>query len=251
MRSNSKHTVKELENYILMFLDDGLSIKELSDTFGLMLHSSTFYQKVLRYQEHGIGGIQPSVNNNRYSSDLKKQVVLEHLEDGIPVKVLARKYSIPSHETVRNWIIKYTKGEEIKNYSPNPEVYTMKSRKTTQEEKIEIVKDCSANGLSYKDSAKKFHVPYTNVYSWVQRYKKHGPQGLVDGRGRGKSEAIQTDEEKLRTEIAALKARNEYLETENTALKKLEETERELMSPKRGMKQNFKQLKNSTKKDSK
>lgn len=251
MRSNRKHTAKELEKYILMFLEDGVSIKEIRDNYGLRLVASTFYQKVLRYQEHGIDGIQPSVNNNRYSSDFKKQVVLEHLEDGIPVIVLARKYSIPSHETVRNWIIKYTKGEGIKNYSPIPEVYTMKSRKTTQEEKVEIVKDCLANGLSYKDTAHKFQLSYSNVYSWVQRYKKHGPQGLIDGRGRGKSEVIQTDEEKLRTEIAALKARNEYLETENTALKKLEETERELMSRKHGMKQSFKQLKNSTKKDSK
>lgn len=251
MRSNRKHTAKELEKYIKIFLEDGVSIKELRDNYGFRLDPSNFYQKVLRYQEHGIEGIQPSVNNNRYSSDFKKQVVLEHLEDCIPVKVLARKYSIPSHVTVRNWIIKYTKGEEIKNYSPIPEVYTMKSRKTTQEERIDIVKDCLANGLSYTDTAHKFHVSYNNVYSWVQKYKKHGPQGLVDGRGRGKSEVILTDEEKLRTEIAALKARNEYLETENIALKKLDKTERELMSRKHGMKQNFKQLKNSTKKDSK
>lgn len=202
MRSNRKHSVKEIEKYILMYLDDGVSIKELKDNFGLMLASSSFYQKVLRYQEHGIGGIQPSVKNNRYSSDLKKQVVLEHLEGGLPIKELARKYSVPSDRTVRNWVIKYTKGEEIKNYSPIPEVYTMKSRKTTQEERIEIVKDCLANGLLYKDTAHKFHVSYNNVYSWVQRYKKYGPQGLVDGRGRGKSVVIQTDEEKLRTEIA-------------------------------------------------
>lgn len=251
MRSNSKHTAEELERYILMYLKDGLSIEELRERFGLMLHSTTFYQKVLRYEERGISGIQPSVKNNHYSKEIKKQVVLEHLEDGVPIKQLARKYNIPAHETVRKWIIKYTGGEEIQNYSPIPEVYTMKSRKTTREQKVEVVKDCLANGMSYKDTAEKYQVSYNNVYSWVQRYKKHGPQGLVDGRGRGKSETIQTDEEKLRTEIAALKARNEYLETENTALKKLEETERELMLSKRGMKQNFKQLKNSTKKDSK
>lgn len=119
----------------------------------LMLDPSTFYQKVLKYQEHGICGIQPSVNNHPYSSDFKKQVVQEYLEYGSSIRALARRYNIPAHETVRNWIMKYTKGEEIKNYSPTPEVYTMKSRKTTQEEKIEIVRDCLANGLSYKDSA--------------------------------------------------------------------------------------------------
>ncbi|WP_373792421.1 hypothetical protein, partial [Jeotgalibaca porci] len=75
--------------------------------------------------------------------------------------------------------------------------------------------------------------------------------GLIDGRGRGKPESIQTDEERIQAEITVLKARNEYLETENAALKKLEEVERELMLRKRGLKQNFKRSKNSKKKDSK
>jgi len=61
----------------------------------------------------------------------------------------------------------------------------------------------------------------------------------------------QTTEEKLKAEIAALKAKNEYLETENAAIKKRREVERELMLRKQGMKSNIKPLKNYTKKDSK
>jgi hypothetical protein len=49
--------------------------------------------------------------------------------------------------------------------------------------------------------------------------------------------------------MVALKARNEYLETENAALKKLQEVERELMSRKRGMRQNTKRSRNYKKKD--
>src|SRR5699024_11003412 len=175
----------------------------------------------------------------------------EHLEKGTPTTELARRYNIPAHETVRQWIIKYTKGKGIKIYSPKPEVYTMKSRNVTHDEKVKIVKDCLANGLSYKETAEKYRVPYNNVYSWVRKYKEHGSTGLIDGRGRGKPDKIQTDEEKLRTEIEALKARNEYLETENAALKKLDEVERELISRKRGMKQNTKPLKNFKNKGSK
>lgn len=51
--------------------------------------------------------------------------------------------------------------------------------------------------------------------------------------------------------MAALKARNEYLEAENAALKKLKEVERELMSRKRGLKLNTKQSRNYKKKGSK
>lgn len=76
--------------------------------------------------------------------------------------------------------------------------------------------------------------------------EEHGP----DGRGRGKPDMVQTKKEKLRTEIAALKARNEYLETENAAIKKLQEVERELMSRKSAMKRNTKRFKDFKKKDS-
>lgn len=248
MRSNRKHTVKELEKYIQLYLEEGKSFRELRDNFGLLLSDQAFGQKVLRYQGHGLSGIQNKSQNNQYSKQFKEMVIQEHLQKGIPVRWLARKYNIPSHETVRRWIIKYTRGEEIRSYTPQPEVYTMKSKKTIHEEKIEIVKDCLENGLSYKDTAKKYGVPYSQVYSWVQKYKDHGPAGLVDGRGRRKPDEIQTTEEKLRTQIAALEAHNKYLETENAALKKLKEVERELMLRERGMKQNIRQLRNSKKK---
>ena len=251
MRSNSKHSVEELERYIKLYLEQGISHRELRGRYGLLLSGTVFRSKVSQYQEHGIAGIQTRKTNQHYSKEFKLSLVKEHLEKGTPTTELARRYNIPAHETVRQWIIKYTKGKGIKIYSPKPEVYTMKSRNVTHDEKVKIVKDCLANGLSYKETAEKYRVPYNNVYSWVQKYKEHGPAGLIDGRGRGKPDSIQTDEERLRTEIEALKARNEYLETENAALKKLDEVERELISRKRGMKQNTKPLKNFKNKGSK
>lgn len=125
----------------------------------------------------------------------------------------------------------------------------MKSQKKTQEEKIEIVKDYLETGMSYRETAEKYAVSYNNVYSWVQKYQKHGPDGLIDGRGRRKPESIQTEEEKLKTENAALRARNEYLETENAALKKLQEVERELMLQEQNTKRNSRRLRNLSKKD--
>lgn len=251
MRSNHKHTTEELEWYIQLYLGEGKSYRELREDFGLRLAESTFGQRVLQYQEHGLQGIQSKTWNQHYSQSFKEMIVQEYLEEGMPISQLARKYQIPSAETVRRWIIKYTRGEEIRSYTPKPEVYTMKGRKTTQEDKIEIVQDFLATGMSYKNTAEKHGVSYNNVYSWVQKYKDHGPAGLVDGRGRGKPDELQTAEEKLRTENAALRARNEYLETENAALKKLEEVERELMLRKSGTKRSTKRSKGSKRKGSK
>lgn len=251
MRSNSKHTVSELEYFIKLYLQKGVSISELQETYGLKLVENKFRRKILRYKEHGISGIQSSKTNNHYSQEFKQAIVEEYFTSDQTIAGIARKYNIPSDATVGNWIIKYTKGEENRNYSPLPEVYKMKSRKTTTEEKIMIVKDCLANELSYKETAQKHHVSYNNVYSWVKKYKEYGPDGLSDNRGRRKPGSLQTNEEKLKAEIAALKAKNEYLETENAAIKKRREVERELMLRKQGMKSNIKPLKNYNKKDSK
>lgn len=251
MRSNSKHTWEELERFIRLYLEDGKSFRELSEEYGLLLSDSVFIHKVLKYQKHGRLGIQPKSNNNHYSKTFKEAIVQEYYDGSISIRELARKYNIPAYSTVRQWIIKYTNGEENRSYTPKPEVYTMKGQKKTQDEKIQIVKDYLTHGLSYKDTAEKYQVSYNNIYVWVQKYKQHGPDGLVDGRGRGKPNTIQTDEEKLRAEITAIKARNEYLEVENAALKKLKEVERELMLRKHGLKQNAKRSKNSKEKDTK
>lgn len=249
MSSNNKHTTDEIERYILMYFQENISFKELKEDYGLLINWTSFWNKVLRYQEHGISGIQVRSKNNKYTEQFKLAVVKEYQKEKIRIGQLAVKYNIPNSDTVRSWIIKYTDEDEIRSLSPKSGVYTMKSQKTTQENKVKIVKDCLNNSLSYKETAKKYSISYQNIYSWVQKYKVHGPEGLVDGRGRGKPHSIQTDEEKLHVENMVLKARNEYLETENAALKKLEEVERELMLHKQNMKQNTKRLNNLQKKD--
>src|SRR5699024_7513055 len=134
MRSNSKHPVDELERYIKMYLDEGRSYRELREEKGLLISRTIFKNKVLKYQEHGLAGIETRRRNNSYSIEFKNSIVKEHMERKMSAYELARKYNIPAHETVRKWIIKYTKGEGLKTYSPKPEVYTMKSRKVTHDE---------------------------------------------------------------------------------------------------------------------
>ena len=134
--------------------------------------------------------------------------------------MIAVEYNMPSHTTVRRWIIKYTEGKENKNYSPKPEVYNMKSRKTTLEERIEIVNYCLNNELSYKDTAERFNVSYSQVYNWIRKYREYGEPGLYDGRGKGKPAEILSTEEELKLKVKALETRNKFLEMENETLKR-------------------------------
>lgn len=231
MRSNRRHSPDELFQFIELH-NGGVSYQELCDSYGLLCDRVTFQRYYNRYLQHGLNAIQAHSHNNSYTADFKKKVVEEYLNHSISVSALSLKHNIPSDRTVRNWIFKYTKGERLMDYVPKPEVYTMKSQSKTKtfEEKLAIVQDFLATGMSYKETAIKHQVSYDNVRSWVMKYKAKGPDGLIDGRRTRKASKSQTDEERLRTEIAALKARNEFLETENAALKKLDEVEREMMS---------------------
>ena len=214
-----KHTESELMRFIELYLS-GVSHQTLVADYTLKLSYTAFTNYVKKYQTHGLGGIRYQRTNRRYTEEFKSQIVVEHLETGHGPTYLANKYNIPSFESVKKWINRYTGVKENKVQSPKSGVYNIMGAKKTYEEKIEIVEDYIENHLTYKKAAEKHQVSYNNIYSWVNKYKKHGPKGLEDNRGRGKPSELQTEEERLKVEIEALKARTKWLEMENDALKK-------------------------------
>lgn len=229
MKSNIIHSPNELLKFIELY-NKGISYNTLKESHGLLLSKNTFRIYYKKYLLHGLDGLQQKSTTNSYSSDFKKNVVQEYLNGSIGKEALAIKYNLPTVSTVARWILKYTEGKENTAYSPRPEVYTMKGRKTTFEERLEIVQYVIDSGLSYKDAAEKFKVNYNNVYQWVHKYKAYGSPALKDSRGKKKNSAAEHTDSRLRAENEALKAQNQYLKMELDILKKEEEIERELMS---------------------
>ena len=131
-------------------------------------------------------------------------------------------YNISTCEIVRRWVLAYNNGEKIRDYDPKSEVYTMKSRKTTLEERLEIVKYVLNNNNDYKGAADHYNVPYANVYNWVKKYNTKGEEGLSDKRGRPSDKPTQelTELEKKDIEIEKLKRQLEREQKVNEVLKK-------------------------------
>ncbi len=67
---------------------------------------------------------------------------------------------------------------------------------------------------------------YYQAYSWTKKFEAEGEEGLRDKRGRTRSEAELTPDEKIRLQMKRLEKENERLRAENLFLKKLEEIER-------------------------
>ena len=83
----------------------------------------------------------------------------------------------------------YNANRELKDYNPKQEVYMAEARrKTTLEERKEIVDYCINHNRNYKDTAVKFDVSYSQVYSWVKKYDSDGVDGLTERRGHHKTD---------------------------------------------------------------
>ena len=215
---------KEVKLEIVNRYIKGESVSSLANEFGLPSYGDRMIRRwISKFNMLGESAFEPSRTNQSYSEDLKLQVINEYLNGEGSLEYLANKYSIRSLEVVRRWILKYNNGIEIKDYNPKSEVYAMKTRKTTFEERIDIVNYALANDNDYKGAADKFKVSYASVYNWVKKFKECGEDGLSDRRGRpAKTTPAHelTVEEKQAIEIERLKRELERARMANEVLKK-------------------------------
>ena len=166
-----------------------------------------------------------SRKNNYYSAEVKYQAVTEYLSGGGSLRVVSEKYGLRDQKCLRNWIKLYNGHKEFKCYTGGSRM--TKGRSTTYEERTALVKECIENGYNYGEIAEKYKVGYQQIYTWVKKYKETGESALKDHRGRHKKDYIpQTEEERLKLEVATLKRKLYLAQMENDVLKKLQELER-------------------------
>ena len=198
---------KELKLEIIKRYIKGESASALANEYNIPNSmDSEIIKWANKYKELGESAFNEAIINKSYSKELKVQVIKEYLIGNCTYESLANKYNISTREIVRGWVLKYNEGIEIKDYYPKGDVYTMKSRKTTIEERLEIVDYALANSI--KEAADKYTVPYMNVYQWVKKYNELGQDGLNDKRGRPSTNELKKEltlEEKQSIEIEKLK----------------------------------------------
>ena len=186
---------------------------------------STVREWAATYRENGIEGFHLKEGNSSYTAETKKQAVEEYLQGKGSLREISRKYHIPNKETLRQWVEVYNSNRELRGYDPRPEVYVAMRKKTTKEEREEIVRYCLEHGKDYKGTAAKYEVSYSQVYQCVRHYEEQGEAGLEDRRGKRKSDDEVDELERLRRENLRLKAELQKSERLNLLLKKVKEFE--------------------------
>ena len=158
--------------------------------------------------------------NKKYSKELKLEAVQAYLRGKGSLRQACRQYEIRDKKQLRNWILWYNGHKEFKERrEAGGEIYITKGRKTTQEERGEIVACCIEHGKDYPLTLQTYGVSYQQIYAWVRKYEEKGTDGLRDGRGRSKPTDEMSAEERLRMENRLLKAQLKDAEMENKLLK--------------------------------
>ena len=187
---------------------------------------ATLKWRVAKYQGQGPLAFQETKGNKRYTKEFKMMCAKAYIKGEGSLIEIAVKNNISNHRVLLSWVRKYNANMELKDYDPKREVYMAEARRrTTVEERIEIAKYCIEHELDYKGTASVYDVSYSQVYSWVRKYNEAGEDGLIDRRGKHKSDDEVDELERLRRENLRLKRQLEERDMAVELLKKVKEFE--------------------------
>ena len=224
MSRRNKLTDEERTAAVQEYLNGEGSFRSIARKYGI--NHKQLRMLVGRAQTEGIESIKIRHTNKKYTAETKIAAVQEYLTGKGSQLDICIKYHITNERLLNQWIKCYNNGKEFKERTRSERGITMKKgRKTTREERIEIVTFCIENGKDYGLTMEKYGVSYQQIYLWVRKYEANGVEGLIDRRGKAKPEDELTEADKLRMENKILQAKLKDKEMELKLVKKLIELE--------------------------
>lgn len=174
----SKHPL-ELKLHILQLFEEGhYSINELCERFSI--NHQTFHRWKMRFEASGCEGLQEATSCKFYSKELKLAAVEDYIQRNYSQMEVLAKYEISSTSVLKSWVKKYTSHSEIKDSGKGMSQAMTEGRKTTFEERIEIVEYCLKHQKNYQLAAHTYGVSYQQVYQWTKKFETNGEEGLRD-----------------------------------------------------------------------
>ena len=214
MSERKKQKPEEKVKIVKRYLAGEVSMSEAVTEAGV--NWKTLQKWVMQYEAEGAAAFLPGRREHIYSPELKLQAEF------------SKKYGLRDRRQLRNWLkVYHAHGDFNSRKNSGGGSCMRQGRDTTQEERIQIVKDCLASGKKYGEMALKYKVSYQQVRTWTLRFEEMGERGLEDRRGKRKKDQVpRTELEKAQIEIEQLKHKLYLAEMERDLLKKLDEIER-------------------------
>ena len=181
----------------------------LSHASELGVSETVFARWVNKYKASGESAFIRTGHNQSYSASFKKDVVEAYLNGEGSYRELAVSYNIPAETTIRQWVLKYNGHEKLKASGTGGIAIMTKGRKTTFDERVEIVQYCIAHdhnytktseqfGISYQQAktSEQFGISYQQARNYTIKYEKQGVEALRDRRGKRKHEEEMSELER-------------------------------------------------------
>lgn len=165
-----------------------LGITRTSRLYSISDHTIRTWKLIYKYQ--GIQGLEPTHSNNTYSKEYKTSLVEEYQKSDEKLEEFAIRHGLRGRAQLSQWIIRYN--ESILEGCRSGKRYSgMKGRKTTFDERLEIIEQLIRHDVDYKWAAEHYNVSYSQVYGWYRKYTRSGnnPESLRDHRGKAKPES--------------------------------------------------------------
>jgi len=222
--AKSPHTPEFRSQVSQEYLDGLASTKYLARKY--RVGDKTIREWIAKYKLFGIYAFAEKTGNLSYSREFKTMCVEAVISGDGSVDDIVAKYNISARNVLLQWIKLYNANRELKDYDPKRKVYMADARrKTTIEERKEIVEYCLKHNRDYKGTASIYAVSYSQIYSWVKKYDANGEEGLSDKRGHHKTDDELDELERLRRENLRLKRQLEEKDMVVELLKKVKEFE--------------------------
>ena len=223
MPQKEKVSFEKKHELVLACIGGKLSVNEAARM--VQVAHSSVQKWIKRYESEGVEGLLPHARNRAYSTELKAEAVLAYMCGKGSLSEICKEYKIRSVDQLHKWIKVYNAHGDFNSVKHSGGgSYMKKARSTTQEERLQIVKDCLESGRNYGEMALKYNVSYQQVRTWTLRFEELGEAGLEDRRGkRKKDQTPRTELEAVQIEIEQLKHKLYLAEMENRLLKKLDE----------------------------
>lgn len=209
--SKRKVSVEDKIYAVNLYLDGKESQRRIADMFDVSFAS--VQQWIRNYESMGANAFTLK-GNKKYSKELKQQAVLDYLAGCGSQDDICKKYGIRSKGKLQTWIKKYNSHEELKSSGTGGNIIMTKGRRTTFDERVEIVQYCIAHNHNYMKTAEHYQVSYQQARNYVVKYETNGVEALKDNRGKRKNPDQMSELEKLRAENRILKAEKERAEME-------------------------------------
>lgn len=203
------------------YIKEGRILAKMTRKYGVHHSSVKEWERIVI--KDGKKGLTRHAREKVYSKKLKQAAIKDYQTGDYSLREVTYKHNISSPSVLRKWIKDYNRHREIRERADERGIsMTGKGRKTTQEERIKIVRAALQNGRDYQYTADLYGVSYQQVYQWVRKYENDGWDGLQDRRGKPRPDKALTTEERLKRQLREKENENLKLQAEVDFLKKLE-----------------------------